>query len=38
MIQDEYIFLKKIKSAKINKAELIEKKTLKNQEDSSSNE
>ncbi|MFL2601264.1 MAG: DUF349 domain-containing protein [Flavobacteriaceae bacterium] len=41
--QDEYIYLKKIKSAKIKKAELIEKtedekKTLKNQEDSSSGE
>ena len=41
--QDEYIFLKKIKSEKIKKAELIEKtedekKTLKNQEDSSSGE
>ena len=41
--QDEYIYLKKIKSAKIKKAEIIEKredekKTLKNQEDSSSGE
>ena len=37
--QDEYIYLKKIKNKKTNQIEIIEnKKTIKNQEDSSSSE